>query len=75
LWDRKTDGGFPEAKILKQRLRNHIEPERNLGHSDTPANVKSEKQITNHPDDANQLDGSLSSAEVVQDKSKCEDCV
>ncbi|KEQ77031.1 hypothetical protein M436DRAFT_10274, partial [Aureobasidium namibiae CBS 147.97] len=34
LWDRKAEGGFPEAKILKQRLRNHIEPGRDLGHSD-----------------------------------------
>jgi len=35
LWDRKIDNGFPETKILKQRLRNHIDPEKNLGHSDT----------------------------------------
>ena len=37
LWDRKAEGGFPEAKILKQRVRNVIEPEKNLGHSDTPS--------------------------------------
>lgn len=37
LWDRKAEGGFPETKILKQRLRNHIEPEKKLGHSDTPS--------------------------------------
>jgi len=40
LWDRKAEGGFPETKILKQRVRNHIEPEKNLGHSDTPAKAK-----------------------------------
>ena len=34
LWDRKRDGGFPEAKELKQRLRDVIEPARELGHSD-----------------------------------------
>ncbi|GAD64302.1 hypothetical protein PA6_035_00620 [Aquipseudomonas alcaligenes NBRC 14159] len=34
LWERKADGGFPEAKELKQRLRDLIEPERNLGHID-----------------------------------------
>lgn len=38
LWDRKSEGGFPETKILKQRLRNIIEPEKALGHSDTPSN-------------------------------------
>lgn len=37
IWDRKAEGGFPETKILKQRVRNHIEPGKNLGHSDTPA--------------------------------------
>lgn len=34
IWDRKADGGFPEAKILKQRLRDHVWPDRELGHSD-----------------------------------------
>jgi len=37
LWDRKAEGGFPETKILKQRLRNYIEPGRDLGHSDKPS--------------------------------------
>lgn len=34
LWERKADGGFPEAKILKQRVRDRLDPERSLGHSD-----------------------------------------
>jgi selenoprotein W-related protein len=34
IWERKKDGGFPEAKVLKQRVRNHIDPDRSLGHSD-----------------------------------------
>lgn len=34
VWDRKTDGGFPEAKALKQRVRDIAWPERDLGHSD-----------------------------------------
>lgn len=37
IWDRKTDGGFPEAKVLKQKLRDVVWPERDLGHSDRPA--------------------------------------
>ncbi|PKP73027.1 MAG: hypothetical protein CVT84_15680 [Alphaproteobacteria bacterium HGW-Alphaproteobacteria-6] len=37
LWDRREDGGFPEAKVLKQRLRDQIAPDRDLGHSDRPA--------------------------------------
>lgn len=34
IWDRKEDGGFPEAKVLKQRVRDVVWPERDLGHSD-----------------------------------------
>lgn len=34
LWDRVRDGGFPETKILKQRIRDQIEPQRDLGHID-----------------------------------------
>lgn len=34
IWERKADGGFPEAKVLKQRLRNLLWPDMDLGHSD-----------------------------------------
>jgi selenoprotein W-related protein len=34
IWERKADGGFPEAKVLKQRLRDLIDPARDLGHND-----------------------------------------
>jgi len=36
VWERKADGGFPDAKTLKQRVRDVIDPERDLGHADTP---------------------------------------
>lgn len=35
IWDRKQQGGFPEMKELKQLIRDHIAPERDLGHSDS----------------------------------------
>ncbi|MBI1320607.1 MAG: SelT/SelW/SelH family protein [Candidatus Hydrogenedens sp.] len=34
VWERKADGGFPEAKALKQRVRDIIDPDRDLGHAD-----------------------------------------
>lgn len=34
IWDRKRDGGFPDARELKQRLRDLIDPARDLGHLD-----------------------------------------
>ena len=34
VWSRERDGGFPEIKVLKQRVRDRIAPGRDLGHSD-----------------------------------------
>lgn len=34
LWERKRDGGFPDVKELKQRVRDRLDPERDLGHLD-----------------------------------------
>ncbi|KAE8227016.1 hypothetical protein CF326_g7625 [Tilletia indica] len=34
LWDRKTEGRFPEPKELKQKIRDIIAPAQSLGHSD-----------------------------------------
>lgn len=34
IFSRKDAGRFPEAKELKQLVRDRIAPERNLGHSD-----------------------------------------
>jgi selenoprotein W-related protein len=32
IWDRKPDGGFPDVKTLKGRVRDRIDPDRDLGH-------------------------------------------
>lgn len=34
LFSRKAAGRFPEAKEIKQLIRDQIDPERSLGHSD-----------------------------------------
>lgn len=34
IFDRKDAGGFPEIKELKQLIRDKINPEKDLGHSD-----------------------------------------
>jgi len=46
IWERKTDGGFPEARVLKQKVRDKVWPERDLGHADRPA-----RPVTNDPAD------------------------
>ena len=45
IWDRKTEAGFPETKVLKQRIRDHLEPGRDLGHSDTPSKQVKKTEI------------------------------
>jgi len=37
IWERKRDGGFPEAKVLKRIVRDSVWPERDLGHADRAA--------------------------------------
>lgn len=34
IWSRKDEGRFPEIKELKQRVRDLVAPDRDLGHSD-----------------------------------------
>lgn len=34
VWERRRDGGFPDVKALKQRVRDAVAPERDLGHLD-----------------------------------------
>lgn len=34
VWSRAVEGRFPEIKELKQRVRDCVAPNRNLGHSD-----------------------------------------
>jgi selenoprotein W-related protein len=34
VWERKRDGGFPDVRTLKQRVRDRVAPERDLGHVD-----------------------------------------
>jgi selT/selW/selH-like putative selenoprotein len=82
LWDRKAEGGFPETKILKQRVRNHIEPSKDLGHSDKPANkVKSNEggstegeTKSKSPDTADVVATGESAGIDARPAADCEDC-
>lgn len=66
LWDRKAEGGFPETKVLKQRVRDHIEPKKDLGHSDVGG--KKNKSVESQPEE--------SSDEMLlgKEQKKLEDC-
>jgi selenoprotein W-related protein len=34
VWSRKETGRFPDIKELKQLVRDHVAPDKNLGHSE-----------------------------------------
>ena len=34
IWERKRDGGFPDVRTLKQKVRDRLDPGRDLGHVD-----------------------------------------
>ena len=40
IWERKRDGGFPDVKVLKQMVRDRIDPDRDLGHIDGHAKAR-----------------------------------
>ena len=46
IWERKTDGGFPDVKQLKQRVRDHLDPDRDLGHLAKPSSCSRSARST-----------------------------
>ncbi|MFC4159883.1 SelT/SelW/SelH family protein [Chitinimonas lacunae] len=44
VWERRRDGGFPDAAELKRRVRDVVAPERDLGHTDRPRTDDREAQ-------------------------------
>ncbi|KAL6163058.1 hypothetical protein ACJQWK_10653 [Exserohilum turcicum] len=73
LWDRKTEGGFPETKVLKQKVRDCIDPSRDLGHSDKHGKKKETKTEEEGKEDQRVADNGV---EVKRnpDGTICEDC-
>ena len=66
LWDRKAESGFPETKVLKQRVRDHIEPKKDLGHSDVGG--KKNKSVQSRPEE------STEDVHLEDGQKKLEDC-
>ena len=40
VWERKRDNGFPDPKVLKQRLQPFLAPEKDLGHSSASTSAR-----------------------------------
>jgi predicted Rdx family selenoprotein len=71
LWDRKTDGGFPETKELKRRVRDVIEPGRDLGHVDRHHSATKQNTGAGAENTSTQSGDPTTS---LADKKSCEDC-
>jgi len=82
IWDRKTENGFPETKELKNRVRNIIEPDRDLGHIDRRLKKDKEAQSGSGAGDPTvaKLHGESNGQQVADGEGKgseqkeCEDC-
>ncbi|KAH7126728.1 seleno protein W family protein [Dendryphion nanum] len=81
LWDRKTEGGFPETKVLKQRVRDRIDPGKDLGHSDRHGKkkeIKAEEVKEVKEEEGNKKTNAVAGEEDGvkrnPDGSVCEDC-
>ncbi|KIY03345.1 uncharacterized protein Z520_00036 [Fonsecaea multimorphosa CBS 102226] len=74
VWDRKTEGGFPETKELKSRVRNIIEPGRDLGHIDRSLKKGTSQQAQAETSKAEpKLDANVN-PDQQGTKEECEDC-
>ena len=47
LWDRASNGGFPDVKHLKRMIRDLIEPDRELGHIDRHSSIATSQSSKN----------------------------
>lgn len=66
LWDRGVDGGFPETKELKRRVRDVIDPSRDLGHVDGHKKEQTETKAEAKTEQAEQAEQG--------GKTECQDC-
>ncbi|KAI9905032.1 hypothetical protein N3K66_001561 [Trichothecium roseum] len=71
LWDRKVDGGFPETKELKRRVRDVIEPGRDLGHVDRDHRAEKGEQQQQQRQQQQKEEKDKSQEDKSQE---CEDC-
>ncbi|KAF2109323.1 hypothetical protein BDV96DRAFT_652168 [Lophiotrema nucula] len=76
LWDRKAEGGFPETKVLKQRVRDCIDPGKDLGHSDKHGKKKEARVAgaEKNTEEDQQKAGKEAQVKSNSDGTICEDC-
>ena len=74
LWDRKVDGGFPETKELKRRVRDVVEPGRNLGHVDRDHGAERERKKKQEEEERQRQQQEKEKEDVTDTGGACEDC-
>lgn len=66
LWDRKVEGRFPESKEVKQLVRDCVNPDKDLGHSDNKQQSSSDGVV---PKQSSEKVDCIECNEEQQDKS------
>ncbi|KIW83645.1 hypothetical protein Z517_02891 [Fonsecaea pedrosoi CBS 271.37] len=74
IWDRKTEGGFPETKELKNRVRNILDPGRDLGHIDRSLKKGGSQQAQAETDKSEPKPDDNVNPVQQETKEECEDC-
>jgi len=76
IWDRKVDGGFPETKELKRRVRDVIQPGRDLGHVDRHSKKESERKNEEGQEEGEKKEKGevVVGGQACGVEKKCEDC-
>ena len=55
VWDRERDDGFPSIKDLKQKVRDSVAPDRNMGHIDDSPSSESIVDMEIDDEDAEEM--------------------
>ncbi|GKZ70342.1 hypothetical protein AnigIFM63309_002715 [Aspergillus niger] len=79
LWDRKTNGGFPEVKVLKSLVRNVVDPSRDLGHTDRALRAANVPVQSRDGDEkvvgkSQEQESTTIAATATKGEEKCEEC-
>lgn len=73
IWNRKLEGRFPETKELKQRIRDIILPDRDLGHSDVTSKKTTSTDSIAAASTTTILASSANNSKDDQNCTECED--
>ncbi|KAH3666728.1 hypothetical protein WICMUC_005545 [Wickerhamomyces mucosus] len=73
IWDRKINDGFPDSKYLKQKIRNILWPDINLGHIDKGNNGNLKNYTLNNDIQDDNINNDLNNNDLNNNESNNND--